>query len=81
MKQTDVVKKAQTIAIEHFLSDFDRSMSYEKVLEAIENEDDSITVWEPFEYHDPSDVVDLITSLEYSIKDAFKLKSTKRKKK
>jgi hypothetical protein len=72
MRQSKVLKKSQIIALEFCLSDFDRSMSYEQVLDAITNAENSVTIWEPFQYYDKDNVIEFIENLKYNIENNFK---------
>lgn len=59
---------AQNIALGNYLSAWDDTKSYDEILEAIAADDDDIaTIWEPFEYHDPSDLIGFIEGLRYSV--------------
>lgn len=66
--------RAWWFAINECLSDYDHEASALDVLAAIENEDDSIIVWEPFEDYSGQWVAETITGLArqaQSLLDSF----------
>ena len=49
-------------ALGHYLSSYpqDENLSFDEILSLVEKEDESITHWEPFEYHTGEAVAELI---------------------
>jgi len=69
----EMEKLAWQSAIGHYLSDFPDEKTPEEILELIENNDDSIVFWEPFEYWDHHSILNLITTMQYSLLCDYKI--------
>mgnify|MGYP003330594922 FL=1 len=62
----------ERIALEQYLSYFNKDWDYEQVCEAIESGDeDDIQIWEPFENWQRSEVVELIDTLRDTLARTF----------
>lgn len=62
---------AEIVALNHFLSDYPQNLAFSDILEAIENNADTITIWQPFENFEPLDLTAEIESLKSSIENAI----------
>jgi hypothetical protein len=66
-------QKIEQFALCQFLCDFPDSMDYHSVLDLILDEDESISIWQPFEDHSPNWVVnqieEMVTSMNYWFKE------------
>jgi hypothetical protein len=66
-------QKIEQFALGQFLNDYPDDMSYHNVLDLILDEDDSVTIWQPFEDHSPNWVVnqieEMVTSMNYWFKE------------
>jgi len=66
------MNKFEQQAVNVFLANYDETMSYNAILEALENEEyDSIEVWQPFEEHLGNEIAANIDSLHRSLLDNF----------
>jgi hypothetical protein len=66
-------QKIEQFALSQFLSDYPDDTAYHSVLDMILDEDESISIWEPFEDHSPNWVVnqieEMVTSMNYWFKE------------
>ena len=60
----ELVARSWAIALGHYLADYDEQAPYETVLEGLESGSQDVTVWEPFEGHDPLWVVQQIETMQ-----------------
>jgi hypothetical protein len=65
-------QKIEQFALGQFLNDYPDDMSYHNVLDLILDEDDSVTIWQPFEDHSPNWVVNQIEGMVISMNCWFK---------
>jgi len=72
------MKKSELIALNTYLSYFNNDDTYKKTLEKIELQHDDVAIWEAFEYHDASDIINFIETLKQDIEQSF-YKRKKRK--
>lgn len=70
MSPEEIKTEALKVALRCFLSDYPQHLEPEEVLELID-EDDDIIVWQPFEYWEKDDIVNVITSLADDIESTF----------
>jgi len=61
----------QSYALGSFLADWPDDTSYEGILELIRDEDDLISVWQPFVDWTSEDVVTLIENMVASLTECF----------
>jgi len=59
-------------ALNHFLSEYSESLSYDEVMTSIECEHDSVVVWAPFENYDAGYVIEQIENLKITMTDLVK---------
>lgn len=57
------------VALGQYLSDYPDDKTYEEVLDLILAEDESISIWEPFENYDPEWIVENIESLKQTLEE------------
>lgn len=62
---------AENAALNYLLSDYPQNLAFSDILEAIENNADTITIWQPFENFEPLDLTAEIESLKSSIEAAI----------
>lgn len=60
----ELVDQSWGIALGHYLADYDEQAPYETVLEGLESGSADVSVWEPFEEHDPLWVVRQIETMQ-----------------
>lgn len=65
------MKQSELFALNHYLSFFPENESFDEVLTLIENEDESVGVWEPFENYPVNEVVDFISHMASSVEEKF----------
>jgi hypothetical protein len=65
------MKKSESIALNTYLSYYNGDDTYKKTLEKIELQHDDVAIWEVFEYHDTSDVINWIETLKRDIEQSF----------
>ena len=63
---------SQRIALEWHLSDYDRSRTFEYILDDVYNDRDTVTVWEPLSGQPGFQVAEWIECLESVVADAVK---------
>jgi hypothetical protein len=63
--------KIERFALCYYLSEFPDKLEYEKVLDLIMDEDDEISVWQPFEDYESSWVVDHIEEMVVTLNCFF----------
>lgn len=68
----NIADKALRTAIALTLSDFPDAWDNEKILEAIIEGHDDIVVWEPFEYWEPTNIIEHIQGTAQAIAETFK---------
>ena len=56
-------EKIERFALCHYLSEFPDKLEYEKVLDLIMDEDEEVSVWQPFEDYSPAKVVEYIEEM------------------
>lgn len=67
-----VIDVYELFALGNFLACWNEDVSYEENIELIKNNDnDYITVWEPFEYHEREWVAEQIENMKESVKNTF----------
>ena len=54
---------AEILALNQFLSDYPQELTFSEIMDLMESESDSVTVWQPFEYWPPLDVFAEIDNL------------------
>lgn len=65
-----IEERAWAIALGHYLSEYPEDKTAEEILELIEKEDDSIMLWEPFEYSSGEWIAGQVWSMkEYMISE------------
>lgn len=67
-------------AYEHYalgnnLTEYPHDSTYHEVLDMIENGDERISVWEPFENHDTNFIIENIENMKESLECHFSCKS------
>jgi hypothetical protein len=66
-------QKIEQFALSQFLSDYPDDTAYHNILDLILDEDDSVVIWQPFEYCSPNQVVnhieEMVTSMNYWFKE------------
>jgi hypothetical protein len=69
----DPLLPSERVALGTFLSDWDETLTFDEVLEQIQDEEDDSdnapTIWEPFENYDKDDVVGWIQNLDGECSD------------
>lgn len=66
------MNKYEITALNTFLSEWDISENdYNKILEMIEDDDESISIWEPFENYSSNKVIQFIEDLKDLLEQEF----------
>jgi hypothetical protein len=65
-------QKIEQFVLMQFLSDYPDNVKYEKVLDLIMDEDERVSVWQPFEDYEPCWVVEHIEEMVISMNRWFK---------
>lgn len=72
MKQKTLDQMAELFALDHFLSEYPKDLEYNEVIGKIEEMDEDVIVWEPFENTDPGNLTEYIENLKDSAKQLIK---------
>lgn len=65
------MNKYQTFAVGHFLSDYPDDTSFDQIIELVEQEDETIRHWEPYESFWGEHLADMITGMARSLEETF----------
>lgn len=65
------MKSYQQFALNHYLSDYPIETDFKTILSLIEDEHESITIWQPFEDHPRDDLIDFISHLAHELEEKF----------
>jgi len=61
----------EAFAVNHYLSEFPEGKTFEEILELVEEGDDEVIIWQPFENYHPKDVAQYIRDLCVSLAQEF----------
>jgi hypothetical protein len=65
------MNKYQTFALGHFLSDYPDDASFDQIIELVEQEDEAIMHWEPYESFWGEHLATMITGMARALKEQF----------
>lgn len=65
------MNKYQLFALDHFLTDYPKDASFEEIVEMVEDEDEDVCHWEPYENLWGEHVAEMITDMARELEVVF----------
>ena len=66
-----IMKKCESVALNFMLCDYPENITFSQVLDLIYEEDESISIWEPFENHPPLDIIQIISDMRDTLQNTY----------
>lgn len=65
------MKKCESVALNFMLCDYPENTTFSQVLDLIYEEDESVTIWEPFENHTALDIIQIISDMRDTLQNTY----------
>jgi hypothetical protein len=65
------MKKSQYFALDHYLSSYPDNTDFDSILEMIEQENEAVEIWQPFEYTPREQVTEYICHMAQELEEKF----------
>lgn len=65
------MNKYQLFAVDHFLADYPEDASFDEVIDLVEDEDESVCHWEPYESFWGEHIAEMITDMARELEAVF----------